>query len=48
MTTSDWTGECRPPAVRAFENLDGHVQDRIVGNYDIEHRSGAYKPGDDE
>lgn len=95
MTTSDWTWEFRPPAVRAFEDLDGHVQDRIVGKldeivtdewrdphehveplsglphgkirvgdyrlganadretktlvvYDIEHRSGAYKPGDDD
>ncbi|MFO8115991.1 MAG: type II toxin-antitoxin system RelE/ParE family toxin [Halorubrum sp.] len=95
MTGSDdWTWEFRPPAARAFEDLDGTIQRRLVskldeivtdewrdppeyieplsgvphgkiriGDYrlgadadrdretvvihDIEHRSGAYRPGDD-
>ena len=95
MTTSDdWTWEFRPPAARAFEELDAPIQRRIVSKlddivtdewsdppeyieplsdvphgkirigdfrlgasterdrkvvviYDIEHRSGAYRPGDD-
>jgi mRNA-degrading endonuclease RelE of RelBE toxin-antitoxin system len=96
MTRSDdWEWEFRPPAASTFEDLDGHVQNRIVDKldaivtdewraphehveplsglphgkirvgdfrlgadadretktlmiYDIEHRSGAYKPGDDD
>ena len=95
MTTSNWTWEFRPRAARAFEDLNAHVQDRIVTKldeivtdewrephehveplsgqphgkirvgdyrlgsnadretntlvvYDIEHRAGAYKPGDDD
>jgi len=95
MTGSDdWTWEFRPPAARAFEDLDAAIQRRIVSKldeivtdewrdppayveplsgvphgkiwirdfrlgadadreseteiiYDIEHRSGAYRPGDD-
>lgn len=96
MTTSnDWEWEFRPPAGKAFEQLDSQIQQRIVDKldeivtdewrepyehveplsglphgklrvgdfrlgadadreekvlviYDIEHRSGAYKPGDDD
>jgi mRNA interferase RelE/StbE len=96
MTTSnDWEWEFRPPAARAFDDLEAPIQNRIVAKldeivtdewrdpheyieplsgmphgkvrvgdfrlgatadretktviiYDIEHRSGAYKPGDDD
>jgi len=94
MTSEEWTWEFRPAAVESFDDLDSHVQDRIIDKldeivtdqwrdpdeyveplsglphgkvrvgdlrlgadadadrqtlviYDIEHRSGAYDPGDD-
>lgn len=34
MASEDWTWEFRPPAARAFENIETDIQDRIVDKLD--------------